>query len=180
MTKVWYMAQRHHLEMPYPHLNILKPKDEAAVRSTEDILIEQELEKLLQLIPIREDQISNLKKGTRLFLYGTGEYIIEVGKPAGKLYILKSGQVKMTFIGVTKIQERILYKGEYFGQISIKSDQPVSFSVQVTEDAEVLILDQPQVIEMIENNPKLAFYLGNGSHLNNPAGSKNGYAFLTN
>jgi len=46
-------------------------------------------------------------------------------------------------------------------------DRKSSYSVEAVEDVDVLVIAHEQVIEMVEDNPQLAFYLNNEQiHLN--------------
>jgi len=171
MTQLWYVSQRHDLQLHIPqspmHYPVMTTNTTENIDS-KDELIETELNELAKLIPINKNQIPLLKKGTRRLFFGLGEFIVKQGDTAGELFILKSGIVKMIIGDDETAQERFLLAGDFFGEITTMINRKYSFSIQVVEDIEVLVIAQAQVVEMIENNPKLAFYLDSDIHLGVP------------
>lgn len=165
MTKIWYMMQRFQFDMPYPHLDIVKSTEESKISKSKDEQLTNDLKGLLKLIPIREDQIDEIKVGTNLLQFGIGEFIVTTNDVAGKIYFLKSGHVKVMYSDENKTKERFLFAGDFFGEVTMQLDWNCSFSVKVMEDVEVLVIEQKQVMNMIEDNPKLAFYLDQDARL---------------
>ena len=86
-----------------------------------------------------------------------GTILFRENEPGQEMYIIQSGKVRIS----KKVREidktlAILGKGDFFGEMSILNNKPRSATVEVIEDAKLLVID-PQTFEtMVRNNAEIA------------------------
>ena len=167
MTRLWYIAKRDKLERPTSYLQINEKDNESAHTLAKELQIVKVLDSIKEIIPIKEKQLEQIKEKAKLRNFGAGEQIVYRGEMAGDFYFIHSGKAKIQTYPIKKGQEQFLYKGDFFGELSMLKDRKSSYSVEAVEDVDVLVIAHEQVIEMVEDNPQLAFYLNNEQiHLN--------------
>ena len=90
-----------------------------------------------------------------------GKLLFNVGDPGGALYVVVSGEVEMFF--KNDIGQRIVMEtarsGDFFGEISLLDGGPRSTSAQVTQDAELLVIDRGDLDEFLKMRPAAALDL---------------------
>jgi membrane protein len=85
------------------------------------------------------------------------ERIVESGSKERSLYFIVEGTVHLTESNHTK---RILQSGEYFGEVSILSNQPSTLdAVVVSESAQILVIYAENIDTMLAEDPKIAMQL---------------------
>jgi len=94
--------------------------------------------------------------------FNSGDLIIQENQEGHALYILTSGQVlvgKSTEKEWVKIAE--LNKGEFFGEMSIFTNDLTSADVRAKTDCEVLIIEKERFRRLILENPEISFEIFN-------------------
>ena len=161
MSRVWYAARRGGLEIPFPQLNIHRqPQREraaaAADRSTADL---RYLTRLLQIEPEYEHLLNHPQ--VRLLSFGEGEPIIERGRRAPGLYLIMSGEVRMTTLdaGADTVEMALLHRGDLATEIIDRRRRVNVVSVTAVEDTELVHLSEPLVRSLVNRYPELAHRL---------------------
>ncbi len=81
--------------------------------------------------------------------YPAGYQLFEEGNPAGAMYVLKSGVIRI-YKGDKEIAK--LGKGSFFGEMAFVSDSPRNASAKVIEDSEIFILKKSDFDTLILAN----------------------------
>lgn len=84
--------------------------------------------------------------------YPVGYQLFEEGNPAGAMYIMKSGIVRI-YKGNKEIAK--LGKGSFFGEMALISDLPRNASAAFLEDSEVFILKKSDFEALILSDDKV-------------------------
>jgi CRP-like cAMP-binding protein len=90
-------------------------------------------------------------------VYDAGKLIIFQGEIGQNFYIIKRGKVQVTArSGKDRAELAELKTGDFFGEISLLDEVPVSATVKVTEaDTEILTLAHDVFRKMLAENPPL-------------------------
>lgn len=90
--------------------------------------------------------------------YRRGEVIFHKDDPGSTLYIIKTGQVKIS-TGTPEGEEAILAilaDSDFFGELSILDGEPRSASAAAMETTHTLVLHRSDFLEVIHSHPELA------------------------
>ncbi len=93
--------------------------------------------------------------------FHTDQIIFHHGDPAGLLYIITSGKVKITHT-TPDGQEALLAimgNGDFFGELALLDDSPRSATVQALEPTDTLTLHRDEFIRYIRENPNFALHV---------------------
>lgn len=89
--------------------------------------------------------------------FPAGTVLCREGETGDEMYIIQSGQVKITKgLGNLEKTLTVLPAGEFFGEMSILNKLPRSATATVIEDAKVLVIDTKTFETMIRNNAEIA------------------------
>ncbi|KKM12067.1 cyclic nucleotide-binding protein [Clostridiales bacterium PH28_bin88] len=104
----------------------------------------EELQKVNSLIQKKE-----YRKGTVLFMQGD---------PAGHLYIVRHGRVKLYEVSKDGRQQivRILEHGDFFGELSLFKDERQSLNAEALEDTGLCLLPREDFKNLIKQNPEMS------------------------
>jgi len=107
---------------------------------------------------INAEHLVDLANAMNTRTYRRGEVIFHKDDPGSMLYILKSGQVKITTSSPEgeEVILAILKEGDFFGELSLLDGKPRSASATAMEDTTALTLDRRDLIDSIFQNPELA------------------------
>ena len=86
-----------------------------------------------------------------------GTILFRENEPGQEMYIIQSGKVRIS----KKVREidktlAILGKGDFFGEMSILNNKPRSATVEVIEDAKLLVIDPQTFEKMVRNNAEIS------------------------
>lgn len=106
--------------------------------------------------------------------FSPDQIIFHLGDPAGLLYIITAGKVKISYSS-PEGQEAVLAilgSGDFFGELALLDDSPRSATAEAIEAAETLTLHRDEFLEYIDSNPAFARHVLNVlarriRHLNN-------------
>lgn len=102
--------------------------------------------------------LKNLSKISNYKVYKKNEIIFHLGDEGSTLFILHSGSVKI-FLNDDKGKEmilKILYEGDFFGEMSLLDGQFRSASVMAVEPSKAIIIQREDFIRLIKDNPEIA------------------------
>lgn len=106
--------------------------------------------------------------------FGADQIIFHLGDPAGLLYIITGGKVKISYSS-PEGQEAVLAilgSGDFFGELALLDDSPRSATAEAIEATDTLTLHRDEFLEYIDTNPAFARHVLNVlarriRHLNN-------------
>ena len=86
-----------------------------------------------------------------------GTVLFREGEPGNKMYVIKSGRVRLSKnVFDTDITLEELHGGDFCGEISLVNQQPRPVTATVTEAAAVIQIDAAQFENMIRSNTDIA------------------------
>lgn len=86
--------------------------------------------------------------------FAAGHVLFKAGDPSDKMYLIKSGQVLLTELGVT------MGPGELFGEIGLISPRNRrTATAQVSENTQLLALTRDDVEQLFFQEPEFGFFL---------------------
>jgi cAMP-dependent protein kinase regulator len=93
---------------------------------------------------LSEDQLDKVADAVQVFHFQKEDIIIKKGDVGAVFYMIKSGTVKCTDLGISgkKSSDLILRAGEYFGERALMLDEPRAGNVVALEDVTLLALDR--------------------------------------
>jgi CRP-like cAMP-binding protein len=104
-----------------------------------------------------DEQLRRVTAVVERNIYDVGKLIIFQGEIGQNFYIIKRGKVQVTArSGKDRAELAELKTGDFFGEISLLDEVPVSATVKVTEaDTEILTLAHDVFHKMLVENPPL-------------------------
>jgi small-conductance mechanosensitive channel/CRP-like cAMP-binding protein len=156
-TAIFYALARRGIEIPYP-IQIEMSREE----TSSAILTRNDMESLLGDVQIfaslSEDERKQLAARCREAIYATGEMVVRQGEAGASMFVVYSGQVKVTIEPGNREVART-DPGGFFGEMSLLTGDPRTATVSATCDAVLLeipadgfrqiALAQPAVVEAV-------------------------------
>lgn len=160
MTRVWYAAQRSHLTIPFPSRTLYHFHGPTTQAKQVSEKFTDSLNSLPAFVPLDKQQqkLKSPSQGIMLQHFATGEFVVRQGYTGNALYIIVSGQARVTTTNSLEqeVEVLILKAGEFFGEMALFSGEPSTVSVIALEDLEVLMIDAFVVNQMIDRQPSFA------------------------
>jgi len=102
--------------------------------------------------------VAELASKVKIRSYRRGEVIFHKDDPGPTLYIIKTGQVKITTYSSEgeEVILSIMTENEFFGEFSLLDGKPRSANATAIEATQVLVLQQHDFLETIEKHPEIA------------------------
>lgn len=95
--------------------------------------------------------------------FNANQIVFHLGDPAGLLYIITSGKVKISHSS-SDGQEAVLAilgNGDFFGELALLDDSPRSATAEAIEPTETLTLHRDEFLDFLDNNPPFARHVLN-------------------
>lgn len=110
------------------------------------------------LAPARLMEVATLVRRRR---YRRGQVIIYQGDPADALYLIVSGEVKVSVLSPHGDETifTLLGPDECFGELELFDDQPREATIETTRPTEVLRLERAAIRQLVERSPDVALAL---------------------
>jgi CRP/FNR family cyclic AMP-dependent transcriptional regulator len=123
---------------------------------------------------LSQKDVAALAKRLIMRRFGSGQIIFHLGDPAGLLYIITNGKIKISHAS-SDGQEAVLAilgNGDFFGELALLDDSPRSATAEAIEPTETLTLHRDDFLSFLDNNPLFARHVLNIlafriRHLNN-------------
>ena len=113
----------------------------------------------LQKVPFfagrSQSEVAVLADRLVLRRFGADQVIFHFGDPAGLLYIITSGKIKISHSS-SDGQEAVLAilgSGDFFGELALLDDSPRSATAETIESTETLTLHRDDFLQYIDSNP---------------------------
>ena len=107
---------------------------------------------------LSQNDVAALAKRLIMRRFGSGQIIFHLGDPAGLLYIITNGKIKISHAS-SDGQEAVLAilgKGDFFGELALLDDSPRSATAEAIEPTETLTLHRDDFLSFLDNNPLFA------------------------
>lgn len=92
--------------------------------------------------------------------YKKSEIIFKEGASGTKMYVIFSGRIRLfTEEPGRELTLAYIGPGEFFGEMALIDESPRSATAVADEDSKLLVLDQPEFLNMIKSSPDFAFLL---------------------
>ncbi|MGD2077718.1 MAG: Crp/Fnr family transcriptional regulator [Chloroflexota bacterium] len=114
---------------------------------------------VLQKVPFfagrSESEIAVLAERLVLRHFAADQVIFHFGDPAGLLYIITSGKIKISQSSADGQEAvlAILGEGDFFGELALLDDSPRSATAETIEPTETLTLHRDDFLQYIDSNP---------------------------
>jgi len=122
---------------------------------------EVDLYEMLKAIPIFQDlnrrEFRKVEGILHRRSWGSDEAIVNEGDPGVGMYIITTGEVKITQRGEDgSIQDlATLGSGDFFGEQALLDESPRTASAIAVDPCKVIGFFRPDLLELIESNPRL-------------------------
>jgi NTE family protein len=119
------------------------------------------LEEIPLLAALSPAEVRFVEKRIRLVDYKKNDIVYKQGDEADAFYVVRSGRLRVFTRASDGYEKTVsyLYRGDYFGEISILTGSPHSVTVEALNDSLVLRLDKKDFSELLKNAPALALHL---------------------
>jgi small-conductance mechanosensitive channel len=167
-TRLWYALRRNNISIPFPirdvrHLHIerqFQTKETASRKSSFNIngLLES-VPVLSTLSPEIRTQIADRSK---IAEYGAGEFIVRQGDQGDSLYIIRTGSCGVYITKDEQQENKIatINSGEFFGEMSLLTGEPITATVRAMVDTTVIVIDKANFSIILNDNPAISVELG--------------------
>jgi len=110
---------------------------------------------------LTEEQLDFIVGRCRLVEFERDEFIYKAGDPPDALYGVVSGRIRVYVEPSPDKRETldVLHRGDYFGMVSILTDEPHSVSAQVINDAILFRIQRPDFEAILKEIPEVAIHL---------------------
>ncbi|ELR98902.1 mechanosensitive ion channel domain-containing protein [Gloeocapsa sp. PCC 73106] len=153
VTRIWYAAQRNHLNIPFPIRTLYHFDGATTLAEGTEKKLTQSWQSLHHLVPLDQPKnLNNLSRDPTLQHFGAGEQVVKQGNFNSDLFVIISGQAIMTLLDIKGQEHEILSlnSGEFFGVMSLFSSEPSPVSIVAVDDLEVMKISQEVVNQMLE------------------------------
>ncbi|HKZ39718.1 MAG TPA: cyclic nucleotide-binding domain-containing protein, partial [Candidatus Hodarchaeales archaeon] len=105
-------------------------------------------------------ELAEVAKVVRGRAYKKGRTIIDEGAPGGAIYVVKSGELKVSHIlRGTRRALGTFRSGDHFGEVSFIDKKPRSASIHATEDSELLVIPRNSFEKLLHDFPQIQIKL---------------------
>ncbi len=111
--------------------------------------------------PLSETQLDLVAASCRIVEYEKEEFIYRQGDPADAFYGLVSGRVRVFVRHGSEKQEtlEVLHPGDFFGTVSILTNEPHSITTQAINDSIFVKIKRPEFEALLRQIPEMAIHL---------------------
>jgi hypothetical protein len=163
LLRLWYMAKRHNLTMPYPMQMEVPYRSSQALPEEQQVINLQALRGLSGLASLPVPVLDNILQHSQLRDYAEQEVVLEMDAPLEGLYLILEGKAQLLAPDIRGTLQTIgiLSAREFFGEnASLLSDQTSDMMVIASEDLRLLVIPADVLHRTLEQSPRLAHDLG--------------------
>lgn len=158
LSQIYYAAKRHKLTIPFPTRTLyhVDRSEVTPVDVRQSILGTLQAVSLFRVLPA--EILQDLAATSTVRHYGAGERLVQQGGSDEGIYVMQSGGVALTLQDRTGETHEIatLAAGDIFGEMALLRSAPSPFSVTVTRDADIVILDHAVISQLIAEHTRFA------------------------
>jgi small-conductance mechanosensitive channel/CRP-like cAMP-binding protein len=161
-ARIWYVARRSNLEIPYPTRNVHVLTSATAALDSDLPERLAALQRLDLFSGLAGAELELLAQGVRRVRFAAGEPIIRQGEAGDSLFIIVQGDVLVS-LGHGGINQSVttLKPGDFFGEMSLITGEPRSATCAARTDVvcyvidhaafKTLLAERPQVVEQLSS-----------------------------
>ena len=167
-TQIWYALRRKNITIPFPirdvhHRHIERRfQDKEAASRKSSFNVEGLIESVPVLSTLSAEIRTQIAERSKIAEYGAGEFIVRQGDQGDSLYVIRTGScgvyIKKTEKQETKIAT--INSGEFFGEMSLLTGEPITATVKAMEDTTVIVIDKANFSIILNDNPAISVELG--------------------
>lgn len=167
-TQIWYALRRNDIKIPFPirdvHHKHIERRFQAKKLDSQKISFN--IEGLLEHVPVLSALSAEIRtqiaERSKLAEYGAGEFIVRQGDQGDSLYIIRTGScgVYITKNGGHENKIAAIDSGEFFGEMSLLTGEPITATVRAMADTSVIIIDKENFSKILNDNPAMSIELG--------------------
>jgi small-conductance mechanosensitive channel len=163
MTRIWYAAKRHQLNMPFPIstvYNYPSPRINAAA-ILEGYL--QQLHSLPSFTHVKAEILIELTKSASNRFFGEGEAAISQGMHTDEFYAIVTGQAEVTLSQENSIRDLAIAQlapGDFFGESALSGKGISPVTVTALSDLELLVIPINSLQIALEQSTSLRQEMG--------------------
>jgi small-conductance mechanosensitive channel/CRP-like cAMP-binding protein len=167
-TQIWYALRRNNISIPFPirdvhhkHIERRFQEKEAADRKS-SFNIEGLFESVPVLSTLSAEIRTQIAERSKIDEYGAGEFIVRQGDQGDSLYIIRTGSCGVYVKKTEKQENKIatINSGEFFGEMSLLTGEPITATVRAMEDTTVIVIDKANFAIILNDNPAISVELG--------------------
>ena len=153
-TNIWYEFRRRNIEIPYP-IQVQYERTEQPLRTDQHV---QDAAARLAAVdlfaPLGEEARHALALSGEEKLFAAGETIVRQGAGGESMFVVLSGQVRVT-IEPSGQEVAVIPAGGFFGEMSMLTGDARTATVKAAEDAVVLEISAADFRALADANPAL-------------------------
>ncbi len=157
-TAIYYAFRRHNIEIPYP-IQIEMSREDAAF---EEMTADERLDAIGRVdifASLDAEARSELAAGGRGLLFAQGEIVVRQGAAGESMFLVRSGEVKVTLDPGGEEVARI-GPGGFFGEMSLLTGDPRTATVTATMDSRLMEIDAERFRRIALANPAAVDAIG--------------------
>ena len=155
--RVWYVFNREKIEFAFPTRTVYMAEKREEVTFVEYVnTVSEKLQEIPMFVPLGEEELEKLAKGSSTRVYAPGEAIVRRGQEGNSMFVIVRGLVKVQ-IPENDYQKTInkLRANDFFGEMSLLTGQPRTATVIAEEETEVIQIKKTALRPLFEANPNL-------------------------
>ena len=166
--QIWYALRRNNIKIPFPirdvHLNHIERRFQA--KELEEQKSSFNIEGLLSQVSVFSALSAEIRtqiaERSEIAQYGAGEFIVRQGDQGNSLYIIRTGSCGIYVSRNGRQENRIatIESGEFFGEMSLLTGEPITATVRAMVDTSVIIIDKENFSNILNDNPAISVQLG--------------------
>lgn len=148
LSRIWYALRRAGVSVPFPirdvNLRTITEEQAEAERVDRQRAIVRALRPLVIFSPLADDQMEELAVRSQLHRYYAGELLVRQGEMGESMFVIVSGQVRVTFERRSGEVRELAVRGpgEFFGEMSLLTGERRSASVHAKTDLQVVEVEK--------------------------------------
>ncbi|MBF0219591.1 MAG: Crp/Fnr family transcriptional regulator [Gammaproteobacteria bacterium] len=111
---------------------------------------------------LNEQQLASLRQGSRQIALTDGQALFQLGDRAKSFYVVKSGKIKLSRLGVNGNEKviEVVMPGKTFAEALMFSDQPAyPVAAHALGKSEVVAFESSRFLAMLSDSPQTCFRL---------------------
>lgn len=159
LTRIWYVARRHGLTMPYPTRTVIRTTPAELAAGQAPVRVE-ELRPFAAVGLGAAEVLGGGAVAVRHF--AAGEQVVAEGEPLPGLHLILTGAVRLTVRDGTGVEKEVarLGAGEFFGEKALLTGAASDVTVTAAEDLAALVLEGERLQALIDRTPQAAREIG--------------------
>jgi small-conductance mechanosensitive channel/CRP-like cAMP-binding protein len=157
--RIWYLAKRHGLTMPYPMQQEVPYESTAPTPVQQGVASLQLLKSTPGFASLSSERLEQLLADCQVLSYATHEVVVHRLMPLDGLYLILSGEAELVVPDVNgrSCSLGVLLQGECFGEkSSLLHGRIAETTVRACDDLEVLVIPAERLQEVLVESPRLA------------------------